>query len=242
MTRKNFTLTEMLTVIAIIAILAAIIFPTVNYARQRARRTSCINNQGQTMKVIQTSMDKNDRMFCSGDEFSKPTDDVADDEAWTSYLAKKNLLTTMEAFRCPALNYSSDGKTLTTDSMKEAYGAVYTSNNKGRLNFNGSLLHTLSDGTGVAANALMIGACTVKDQKMEANALLVKDGGFTNKFAGTHLGEVNIFFLDGSAGTFSEEKIKNGAIYYPSQDKDDDDDDYGKAVKISVSNSNWQKN
>ncbi|MBQ9803502.1 MAG: prepilin-type N-terminal cleavage/methylation domain-containing protein [Lentisphaeria bacterium] len=241
MPRKNFTLTEMLTVIAIISILAALTFPTLNYARQRARRTSCVNNQGQVMKIIQTAMDKKDGMFYSGNKFSAPTEDVDDDEGWTSYLAKKNLLTTLDAFRCPGLQYQTNSKELTKESLQEAYGVVYTSANKGRLNFKGSRLST-SDDTEIAPNALMIGACTVKDKKMEGNALLVKNGGFTNKFAEAHLGDVNVFFRDCSVQTLSKNVLDSGVYYYPSQDKNDDEDEYGKAVKITVSDNNWQKN
>jgi len=51
MRSNNFTLVELLTVIAIIAILAGILIPTINKSMARAEATQCINNLGQLAKA-----------------------------------------------------------------------------------------------------------------------------------------------------------------------------------------------
>jgi prepilin-type N-terminal cleavage/methylation domain-containing protein/prepilin-type processing-associated H-X9-DG protein len=50
--QRGFTLIELLVVIAIIAILAAILFPVFAKAREKARQSSCLNNQRQIAVAI----------------------------------------------------------------------------------------------------------------------------------------------------------------------------------------------
>ena len=61
--RGGFTLIELLVVIAIIAILAAMLFPVFAKARERARQSSCVNNQRQIVMTIHMYAQDNDDML-----------------------------------------------------------------------------------------------------------------------------------------------------------------------------------
>jgi prepilin-type N-terminal cleavage/methylation domain-containing protein/prepilin-type processing-associated H-X9-DG protein len=60
---RGFTLIELLVVIAIIAILAAILFPVFAKAREKARQSSCLNNQRQIAVAILMFAQDHDEML-----------------------------------------------------------------------------------------------------------------------------------------------------------------------------------
>jgi len=67
MRRYGFTLIELLVVIAIIAILAAILFPVFAKAREKARQTSCLNNQRQITTGILMYAQDHDELLPTAD-------------------------------------------------------------------------------------------------------------------------------------------------------------------------------
>ncbi len=63
MAKKGFTLIELLVVIAIIAVLMAILMPTLNTAREQGRRTVCLGNLKQlTLAWIMYADENNDKL------------------------------------------------------------------------------------------------------------------------------------------------------------------------------------
>ncbi|MHC5879657.1 type II secretion system protein, partial [Streptococcus pyogenes] len=63
MKRKAFTLIELLVVVAIISLLAAILFPVFARARENARKTSCMSNLKQMALATQMYVQDHDGRF-----------------------------------------------------------------------------------------------------------------------------------------------------------------------------------
>src|SRR5690348_3860385 len=77
--RHAFTLIELLVVIAIIGVLAALLLPGLSVAKNRAHRTTCLNN----LRQINLGM----RMYCDDSNDTSPSVKDTDffSKSWSSY-------------------------------------------------------------------------------------------------------------------------------------------------------------
>ena len=97
--RRAFTLIELLVVVAIIAILAAILFPVFGRARENARRASCQSNMKQIGLGLQMYIQDYDGRVPICNDNSTPTADDDDGYWWvTLYKYTKN----DQIFVCPS--------------------------------------------------------------------------------------------------------------------------------------------
>ncbi|MCE5240924.1 type II secretion system GspH family protein [bacterium] len=93
MTRRGFTKVELLVVIGMIAVLAAILFPVFAKAREKARRGSCLNNlwqMGQALRLY--ALDRDGRYPPTADDLSP---------LYPRYLG------TEKVFMCPSSSYTA---------------------------------------------------------------------------------------------------------------------------------------
>jgi prepilin-type N-terminal cleavage/methylation domain-containing protein len=140
-TKKGFTLIELLVVIAIIAILMAILMPSLNRVREQARDISCRSNLKQVGLVMYMYFQENEFKFpqvfrtdhwgwCNGNHwrhsdgsYYRPTED---DAYWGT--AFKEYVTDTQIFGCPALRRNHEMEVATKlygDDFVAFYDSAY---------------------------------------------------------------------------------------------------------------------
>ena len=126
--KKHFTLIELLIVIAIIAILAAILLPALQAARSRAQSTTCVNNLKQLATSAQGYVNDNRSFWMCG------TVGFSTQGGWTYALQKSKILdpgiddkdTKSHYFRCPQVKILPSS-TRSSYGL-QAYGSPYSHN------------------------------------------------------------------------------------------------------------------
>ena len=234
MKRQYFTLTELLVVMAIIMVLAGLVFPAVSSSRTTAKAAACLSNQKQVITAIIQSMNANKNRFYSP-EYKDGNNGVDDVEVrWTARLHNRKYLPEYQVMRCTEVLFppvDRDGKG--DDAF--TYGAVYhPTTEKNGFDFRGSKFLRDSDKKDVAPTKLMLGACSW-NTKNQGGALLDVSKATTDAVPyGTivraHRGAANIFFLDGRAAAYNENDLKTNTPFTP---------DYAnsRATKLTDSNT-----
>lgn len=203
MKRQHFTLTELLVVMAIIMILAGLVFPAVSSSRTTAKAAACLSNQKQVITAIIQSMNANKHHFYSPSHDGAANGADAATVRWSARLYNRKYLPDYQVMRCTEVlfppvergGYGDDAFT---------FGAVHHANTKG-FDFRGTKLLKISATEEAAPSQLMFGACSMNVKSQSGGALL--DLSTSTEFGDipygklffAHRGAVNMFFYDGHA-------------------------------------------
>ena len=244
MKKHTFTLVELLVVVAIIAVLAGLIIPAAGMAQTAARRTACLSNQGQVMKILRAYMNEGDAQFLPGNT----------QYMWTKALYQGGRLQNdLTVARCPSIIPVTDAKIddAGDSSLEEAYGMVYSAkSSEAGIGFRSTKSlkcepekrkdpPSNKESFVVAGNQLALGGCSAyydssRDQlKAVARISFGQQAGNTEpgnpkvgRSALVHGDQTNVFFLDGHAESFARSAL-HLRRYYTIRDYHSGDDYYG---------------
>jgi general secretion pathway protein G len=235
--RRGFTLVELLTVIAVIGILAAILIPTVGRVRDSARASQCVSNLRQV--AISLRLCANDNRGNMPPAIAVPADTYwnpngtanlgwSANPRFTSFLPAKGDATGTRnsVLTCPANNYDQVATGTNPVSHTYAYGPGASGLNSSNNDLDASLSRSLRSIQN-PGNAVLLLESRLDSQTFKTALNAIGKTGFFNSLVSTSAGDIqfwhgggartNVAFADGSARAASVADLLQS---YPPSNRD----------------------
>jgi len=229
MHKNTFTLIELLVVIAIIAILAGILMPALQQARERANATGCRNNFAATGKAIAFYADDNDSYFParnSVDIFNRqsPRKAICMNDYWPGLTASmrygaigRNDIKS-SPYACPSakaseVTDSSENLTWKNNDYYFTQGYNTRLTTAGLMSFASGIFKYGKMVRWSFPSRLMTLADSTADVVFDQSPFTrVSDGNPNKRMEARHSGGVNVLFADGHVSSLRKDEVPDHNI------------------------------
>jgi prepilin-type processing-associated H-X9-DG protein len=194
---RNFTIIELIIIIAIIAILAGMLLPALNKARDKANTINCVNNLKQNIFSVIAYVEDNNEWACCGLEVSNYLPTSMEDGGYGKYNNSKGKYEVQNVIFCPAGRRVWGTSEAKLDNLASLDGAPNFSygGNKFYINYLASKVNRLTTIKKSSGRIFMgeIGECLSKESGTAYGSGVIGRQAISFR----HRGKSNIAFADG---------------------------------------------